>query len=107
MQGSARGGNLLLFRGLSGPDVDVMLGGVPIAERSQSLRIVIYGDGSTMPLEAEIQEVARNLGTRTQKMVEGIGVQFVGDETYLGVGMLDSICSFARQRERSASSGTS
>jgi hypothetical protein len=76
-----------------------VLGGVPIVERSQSLRVVIYGDGSMMPLEREIQEVARSLGRRAQKVVDGLGVRPVGGETYAGgIEMIDAICAFARQK---------
>jgi hypothetical protein len=72
-----------------------VLGGVRIAERSQSLRVVIYGDGSAMLLEREIQEVAKRIGSRAQAVDEG-GARYVGDETYVGVEMIGAICAFAR-----------
>jgi len=74
------------------------LGGVSIAEGSPALRVVIYGDGSTMLLERQIQEVARNNGSRAE-VTERAGVRRrVGSETYVGVGMIDAICAFARER---------
>ena len=52
-----------------------------------------------MLLEPEIQEAARDIGSRAQ-VVEEAGVRYVGDETYVGVEMIDALCAFARQRER-------
>jgi hypothetical protein len=74
-----------------------VLGGVRISEGSQSLRVMIYGDGSAMPLEREIQQFARNVGSRAE-VAENGAVRYVGDETYVGVEMADAICAFARQR---------
>jgi hypothetical protein len=76
-----------------------LLGGVGIAEGSQSLRVVIYGDGAAMLLEHEIQDFARGIGSRAE-VVEEPGARYVGDETYVGVNMIGAICAFARQHER-------
>jgi hypothetical protein len=75
-----------------------VLGGVEIVERSQNLRVVIYGDGSAMLLEREIQEVAKRIGSRAQ-VVEEDRARYVGNETYVGVEMIGAICAFARKRE--------
>lgn len=76
-----------------------VLGGVPIAVRSPTLRVVIYGDSSVMLLEGEIQAFARSIGSRAEVVQEG-HMRYVGDETYVGVEMIDAICAFARQRGR-------
>jgi hypothetical protein len=78
-----------------------VLGGVPIVEGSQDLRVVIYGEGSTMPLERDIKAVARDIGTRAQKVIGEREPRPVGTETYVGVEIIDLICSFAWQRDRS------
>jgi hypothetical protein len=75
-----------------------VLGGVEIVEHSQNLRVVIYEDGSAMLLEREIQEVAKRIGSRAQ-VVEEDRARYVGNETYVGVEMIDVICAFARKRE--------
>lgn len=77
-----------------------VLGGVSIAEGSQDLRVVIYGDGSTMLSEREIKEVAKNIGSRAEVVEEAGLRRRVGAETYVGVEIIDAICALARQRER-------
>ena len=77
-----------------------VLGGVRIAKGSQNLRVVIYGDGCTMLLEREVKEVAGNIGLRAQVVDEAGVRRYVGSEAYVGVEMIDAICSLARQRER-------
>jgi hypothetical protein len=75
-----------------------VLGRVSILAGSPTLRIVIYGDGAAMLLEHEVQHVAKNHGLHAE-VVEQSGVRRrVGDETYVGVGMIDAICAFARDR---------
>lgn len=75
-----------------------VLGGVSILEGSATLRIVIYGDGAAMLLEHEVQQVAKNNGSHAE-VVEQSGVRRrVGSETYVGLGMVDDICAFARER---------
>jgi hypothetical protein len=59
---------------------------------------MIYGDGSAMLLEREIQQFAGDIGSRAQ-VVEEAGVRYVGNETYVGIEMADAICTFARHRE--------
>jgi hypothetical protein len=76
-----------------------VLGGVSILEGSQTLRVMIYGDGSAMLLERKIQQFAKKIGSRAEVVEQG-RVRYVGDETYVGVEMIDAICDFARLRER-------
>jgi hypothetical protein len=75
-----------------------VLGGVEIVGGTQTLRLMIYGDGSAMLLEREIQQFAGDIGSRAQ-VVEEAGVRYVGNETYVGIEMADAICTFARHRE--------
>ncbi len=83
---------------IAGYKTDV-LGGVSILEGSPTLRVVIYGDDAAMLLEHEVLQVAENNGSRAE-VVEQAGVRRgVGSETYVGVGMIDAICAFARERE--------
>lgn len=77
---------------------------VPIVACSQELRVAIYGEGSTMPSEADIKAVAASSGTPV-KWIDKDGrrstVSGSRKESYVGVEIIDAICAFARQRERS------
>jgi hypothetical protein len=73
---------------------------VSILKGSQALRVVIYGDGSAMLLEREVQQLARDNGSHAE-VIEQAGVRRkVSPEAYVGAGMIDAICAFARERER-------
>jgi len=76
-----------------------VLGGVSVVDGTPTLRVLIYGNGSAMLLEREIQQVARSHGSRAQ-VVDETGVRRrVGSETYVGAGMIDALCTFARERQ--------
>jgi hypothetical protein len=75
-----------------------VLGKVAIVEGSPTLRIVIYGEDAAMPLEHEVQHVAKRNGSRAEVVEQGGVRRFVGSETYVGVGVIDAICDFARDR---------
>lgn len=75
-----------------------VLGGVRVVDGSPTLHVLVYGNSPVMLLEREIQEVARSHGSRAQ-VVDETGVRRpVGSETYVGVGMVDALCTFARER---------
>lgn len=75
-----------------------VLGGMQIVDGSPTLHVLVYGDGPTMVFEHDLQKVARSRGARAH-VVDETGVQRrVGSETYVGVGMVDSLCTFARER---------
>jgi hypothetical protein len=76
------------------------LGGVTIVDSSPALRLVVYGDGPTMLLEREVQQVAQRAGSRAELVAEVDGRrQPVGRETYVGVGVCEAVSAFARERE--------
>jgi hypothetical protein len=58
-----------------------------------------------MLVEHEIQQVARSHGSRAQ-VVNDTGVQRrIGSETYVGVGAIDALCTFARERQSTVTGG--
>ena len=57
-----------------------VLGGVPIMEGTQTLRVAIYGSGEAMLLEKEVQKVARGAAPRATKIIDGQGLDKVGGE---------------------------
>ena len=73
-----------------------VLGGVPVATASLTLRAAIYGDGEAMLLESEVQKVARAAAPRAAKVVDGQGLAYIGDETYVGLDVVDAVRLFAR-----------
>jgi len=75
-----------------------VLGGVNVVDGSPTLHVLVYGNGPAMLLEREIQQVARSHGSRAQ-VVDETGVRRVGSETYVGAGMIDVLCTFARERQ--------
>jgi hypothetical protein len=76
-----------------------VLGGVSVVDGSPTLHVLVYGNGPVMLLEREIQQVARSHGSRAQ-VVDETGVRRrVGSETYVGVDMIDALCTFARERQ--------
>jgi hypothetical protein len=68
-----------------------VLGGVPVATGSPMLRAAIYGDGEAMLLESEVQKVARAAAPRAAKVIDGQQLAYVGDETYVGVEVVDAV----------------
>jgi hypothetical protein len=77
-----------------------VLGGVPVATGSPTLRAAIYGDGEAMLLEREVQKAARAAAPRARKVIDGQDLAYVGSETYLGVEVVNAVRTFA-QRPRS------
>jgi hypothetical protein len=75
-----------------------VLGGVPVIDGSPSLRVLVYGEGPTMLMEHQMQQFARARGVRAQ-VVDETGQRRVGSETYVGSGLVDALCSFARERQ--------
>jgi hypothetical protein len=71
------------------------LGGVVIGEGSLHLRALIYGEAPTMLRESEIQKVALSVAPRAEKVIDGLSVGYVGDETYVGVEAVEAVSSFA------------
>jgi hypothetical protein len=71
-----------------------------IPDGTLSLRVVIYGDGGTMPREPDIQRVAR---TNAQQLYcecsDGI-TRPVSRENYFGTEVVGALTDFARQTER-------
>jgi hypothetical protein len=76
------------------------LGGLWPDAGSQTLRVVIYGDASSMLLERQVQKVAKNNGSRATAIERDGALRTVGSETYAGVAMVDPICAFARAHAR-------
>jgi hypothetical protein len=74
------------------------LAGVPIVARSHSLRLLVWGHGSSMILEREIQSVARQAGSRAMVVAEGGPPRRVGPETFVGLGPIATLSTFARGR---------
>jgi hypothetical protein len=75
-----------------------VVGGVSIADRSQDLRVLIYGHGPTMVHEREILKVARLNGSRAE-VVNGRQLRRrVGSETYKGVDLVEALSTFVRER---------
>lgn len=72
------------------------LGGLWPQADSHKLRVVIYGDASTMLLERQVQAVARNNGSQAKAIEQDGALRPVGGETYVGVAMVDAICAFAQ-----------
>lgn len=72
-----------------------VLGGVPVATGSPTLRAAIYGDGEAMLLEGEVQKAALAAAPRAKKVVDGQELG-VGDETYVGLDVVDAIRVFAQ-----------
>lgn len=72
------------------------LGGLWPEPGGHTLRVVIYGDGSTMLLERQVQAVARDRGSRARAIDRDGALRRVGSETYAGVGLADAICAFAQ-----------
>jgi hypothetical protein len=73
-----------------------VLGGVPVATGSPTLRAAIYGDGDAMLLESEVQKASRAAAPRAAKAIAGQPLAYVGDETYVGLEALDAIRALAR-----------
>jgi hypothetical protein len=73
---------------------------VPIARRSQSLRVVIYGDGLAMLSEGDIKEVARASGGSHPKVIDARGREprRVSPEAYVGTRVVNAIGTFAREQ---------
>jgi hypothetical protein len=78
------------------------LGGVPVAPESPTLRAAIYGDGDAMLLESEVQKAARGTAPRAAKTVDGQRFAYVGDETYVGLEVVDVVCALARARQETS-----
>jgi hypothetical protein len=76
------------------------LGGLRPQADSHTLRVVIYGDASTMLLERDVQAVARNNGSRAMAIERNGARRRVGSETYAGVAMVDAICAFAQRQAK-------
>jgi len=74
-----------------------VLGGVPVATGSPTLRAAIYGDGEAMLLESQVQKVAIAAAPRATKALDGQGLSFVGDETYVGLEVVDAVRTFAQE----------
>ena len=72
-----------------------VLGGVPVATGSPTLRAAIFGVSEAMVLESEVQKVARDAAPYARKVVDG-QESGVGDETYVGLAVVDAIRTFAR-----------
>jgi hypothetical protein len=73
-----------------------VLGGVPVVSGSPTLRSAIYGDGEAMLLESEVQQAARAAAPRAAKVLDDQGLAFVGDETYVGLDVVDAVRLFAQ-----------
>jgi hypothetical protein len=82
-----------------------VLGGVPIVDGSQTLRVVVYGSGPTMLLERDMQRVARCSGSRAEVVDEAGARRRVGSETYSGTGMVEELCSLARNGRQEIAKG--
>jgi hypothetical protein len=74
-----------------------VLGGVPVATGSPTLRAAIYGDGEAMLVESEVQKAALAAAPRAAKVLEGQRLAHVGDETYVGVEVVDALRTLAQQ----------
>ena len=74
------------------------LGGVRIVARSHSLRLLVWGHGSSMILEREIQRVARQAGSRAMVVAEDGPPRRVGSETFAGLVPVETLSTFARGR---------
>ena len=73
---------------------------VRIPDGTLSLRVVIYGDGRTMPSEADIQRVARSNAHRLYcECADGV-TRPVSRESYFGTDVLAQLTDFAWQIER-------
>jgi hypothetical protein len=76
-----------------------VLGGVRVVDGSPTLRILVYGTGPAILWEREIQQVARRHASRAQ-VIDETGVRRrVGSETYVGVGMIDALCTLLGNAE--------
>jgi hypothetical protein len=74
------------------------LGGVRIVPRSHSLRLLVWGHGSSMILEREIQHVAQQAGPRAMVVEAGAEPWRVGSETFAGLVQVETLATFARGR---------
>jgi hypothetical protein len=73
-----------------------VLGGVPVVPGSPMLRAAIYGDGEAMLLESEVQKAARAAAPRAAKVIDGQRFAYVGDETYVGLEVIDAVRMLAQ-----------
>jgi hypothetical protein len=76
-----------------------------IPDGTLSLRVVIYGDGRSMPPEPDIQRVARKNASRLYcEYADGI-TRPLSHESYFGTDLLTPLTDFAWQAAGSRPSG--
>jgi hypothetical protein len=74
-----------------------VLGGVPVATGSPTLRAAIYGDGEAMLLEKELQKAARAAAPRAARVIDRQRPVDVSPEVYVGVEVVDAVRRFAQE----------
>lgn len=80
---------------------DAKIDKVPIVPGTQNLRVVIYGDRPpAMLMQRDVLKVASSYGGQAWWVDEAGKLRTVGDETYVGVKIVNHICAFAREHER-------